>query len=131
VAPAGRDPVEGPPPLQAICHNITMAQFGEQLPHIAPPYLDRPVADSTGLEGTWDFTLTFSLVPPGQGAAGGGRKGGGPPPAPRESGMAADPSGVMSLFEAMDKQLGIKMEMVKRSLPVMVIDHVEQKPADN
>jgi uncharacterized protein (TIGR03435 family) len=44
---------------------------------------------------------------------------------------AADPSGGLSLFDAVSKQLGLKLEMQKRPMPVLVIDHVEQKPADN
>jgi uncharacterized protein (TIGR03435 family) len=30
-----------------------------------------------------------------------------------------------------EKQLGLKLEMQKRSMPVIVIDHLEQKPTDN
>ena len=38
-----------------------------------------------------------------------------------------DPSG-MNLFEAMEKQLGLKLEQTKRPGKVMVIDHLEEKP---
>jgi uncharacterized protein (TIGR03435 family) len=31
----------------------------------------------------------------------------------------------------MEKQLGLKLESHKRSYPVFVIDHMEEKPADN
>jgi uncharacterized protein (TIGR03435 family) len=31
----------------------------------------------------------------------------------------------------MMKQLGLKLEMQKRSVPMLVIDHVEPKPTDN
>ena len=34
-------------------------------------------------------------------------------------------------MDALNKQLGLKLEMQKRPLPVLVIDHVEEKPADN
>jgi uncharacterized protein (TIGR03435 family) len=30
-----------------------------------------------------------------------------------------------------NKQLGLKLEMRKRAMPVLVIDHVEEKPTDN
>jgi len=59
-------------------------------------------------------------------AAGGGR--GGPDGA--ES-AASDPTGALSLFEAVEKQLGLKLEKTKRSVPVIVIDHLEQKPTEN
>jgi uncharacterized protein (TIGR03435 family) len=29
------------------------------------------------------------------------------------------------------KQLGLKLEKTKRPVPVLVIDHVEEKPTDN
>jgi|HubBroStandDraft_1064217.scaffolds.fasta_scaffold1510319_1 hypothetical protein len=39
----------------------------------------------------------------------------------------SEPSGKLSLFDAMVKQLGLKLEMPKRPLAVVVIDHVERK----
>jgi uncharacterized protein (TIGR03435 family) len=35
------------------------------------------------------------------------------------------------LFDAVEKQLGLKLEVRKRTLPVFVIDHIEEKPTDN
>jgi uncharacterized protein (TIGR03435 family) len=43
----------------------------------------------------------------------------------------SDPNGALSLFEAINKQLGLKLEMQKRPNPVLVIDHIEEKPTDN
>jgi uncharacterized protein (TIGR03435 family) len=108
------------------CQNVTMAQFAELLPTIAPGYLHTQVLDSTGLEGGWDFTFSFSPAGMLQLNQGRGEEGGG--------GAVPDasvPSGALSLFDAMNKQLGLKLEMQKRPTPVLVIDHVEQKPADN
>ena len=89
-----------------------------------------------GSRVAWDFSLTFNIVPPGGG--GGGRnsaqtKGGPAPPngVRGADGVASDPSGGVSLFEAVDKQLGLKLEVHKRAEPVFVIDHVEEKPTDN
>jgi uncharacterized protein (TIGR03435 family) len=45
--------------------------------------------------------------------------------------MAADPAGSISLFGAVEKQLGLKLQPHKRPMPVVVIDHIEQKPTDN
>jgi len=116
------------------CQNITMAQFAEQLQMIAGTYLPYPVADATGLEGAWDFTLSFSPINPQQlsglmasarGAAAAGAAGPGPV-------TASDPiGGGSSLFDAVEKQLGLKLEVRKRTLPVFVIDHIEEKPTDN
>jgi len=47
------------------------------------------------------------------------------PPAP------SDPNGAVSLFDAINKQLGLKLEAQKRPVPVLVIDHIEEKPKDN
>ena len=130
-APGPPDLNGGPPAMLAVCRNISMAQFAQELPSLAFIYLDRPLVDATALDGSWDFSFTFSIAPPNQ-AGGGGRKGGGgapPPPSARDG--AADPSGVMSLFDAVEKQLGLRLEMQKRVFPVFVIDHIEQKPAGN
>jgi uncharacterized protein (TIGR03435 family) len=124
------DPEQGPPPLVATCQNITMAQFAERLSTIAPNYVRYPALDGSGIEGAWDFTLSFRPVDPNQLAGGGGRnggiKGGGP-----AVGVLSDPSGAVSLFDAMEKQLGLKLELHKRPEPVFVIDHIEEKPTDN
>jgi uncharacterized protein (TIGR03435 family) len=45
--------------------------------------------------------------------------------------VASDPSGGLSLSDALAKQLGLKLESRKRPKPVLVIDHIEQKPTDN
>jgi uncharacterized protein (TIGR03435 family) len=45
--------------------------------------------------------------------------------------MVADLAGSISLFEAIEKQLGLKLVVHKRPMPVLVIDHVEQMPTDN
>lgn len=118
-----KDPGDGPPPGVVTCQNVTMAQFAERLQAVAPTYLRYPVLDGTGIQGAWDFTLTFSLVDPNRVAGGGGGRGG---PAP-----GADPIGGISLFEAMEKQLGLKLEKHQRPEPVFVIDHIEEMPMDN
>ncbi len=45
--------------------------------------------------------------------------------------VATDPVGGYTLFEAIEKQLGLKLETQKRMLPVIVIDHLEQKHTEN
>jgi rhamnosyltransferase subunit B len=39
---------------------MTTAQIGEELQRIASGYIYNAVLDSTGLKGSWDFTLSFS-----------------------------------------------------------------------
>ncbi len=107
--------------------NMTMAQFAVQLQNIAPGYIKSPVLDSTGLEGSYTFTLSFS--PAGAANPGGGR--GGPAQPAAAPGEASDPSGAITLFEAIDKQIGLKLQQQKRPVHVLVIDHVERKPVEN
>jgi uncharacterized protein (TIGR03435 family) len=133
--PDGKDPRKANPAVGRLvtCRNMTMAEFAALLPGIASGYLRTQVQDATGLEGAWDFTLSFSGagIVNGAGGRGGdpGAMAGGPPGSAPAA--AADPSGGLSLFDAVSKQLGLKLEMQKRPMPVLVIDHVEQKPADN
>ena len=81
--------------------------------------------DKTGLTGAYDFTLSFSAI--------GILKNGlpGPGQAPAQSGGVSDPNGALSLPDAVSKQLGLKLELEKRPAPVLVIDHLEQKPTEN
>lgn len=99
------------------CENITMAQFAANLPLYAIGGLGvTNVVDATRLEGAWDFMVTFS----GSNAN---------PFAGGASIQDNNPSG-MTLFEAMEKQLGLKLEQTKRPGRVMVIDHLEEKPKE-
>jgi uncharacterized protein (TIGR03435 family) len=118
------------PPLpsrQVTCQNITMAQFADLLQFIGTnTYIRYPVLNGTALDGTWDFTLTFSTVSPTQVAGARGAPGG-----PGAEPGASDPVAGTTFFEALEKQLGLKLEAQKRSYPVFVIDHMEEKPSEN
>jgi uncharacterized protein (TIGR03435 family) len=106
------------------CRGTTMAQLAVKLRQmIGSEEINHPVVDATGLEGTWDFDFTWS--PPSV-----GRTSGGPASADGVA-AASDPAGAPSLMEALDKQLGLKLELQKRSMSVLVVDHVDEKPADN
>jgi uncharacterized protein (TIGR03435 family) len=131
-APASKDPRDARPVLSRLvtCQNITLAQFADRLQGLAPGYIRAPVVDATGIEGAWDLTVNFSPIGVLQG---GGAGRGGDPGAGASAGgalAAADPSGALSLLDALEKQLGLKLEMQKRQLPVLVIDHIEEKPTD-
>jgi uncharacterized protein (TIGR03435 family) len=111
------------------CQNITMAQFADRLQGAASE-LTWPVLDATGIEGGWDFSLTFSSIPRaattpfGRGGEMAAQSAGSVP-------TAADPVGDFTIFEALNKQLGLRLEAQKRPMPVIVIDHIEQKPTEN
>jgi uncharacterized protein (TIGR03435 family) len=100
-----------------VCQNVTMSGFAGRVRDLATDYIDHPVVNSSGLEGGWNFTLSFS---------------------PRRSAQtdtkagsdAVDPDGRLTVFEALDK-LGLKLEPRKMPMPVLVIDRMEQKPTEN
>ena len=89
-----------------------------------PLYTDRRVVDRTGLTGGFDVALYFDAR---QIAAGVGPFGG-LPPAPQ----AAEPAApdVVSIFTALEEQLGLKLERQTGPAEVLVIDHVEQPTAN-
>jgi uncharacterized protein (TIGR03435 family) len=126
-APAG-----SPPGSRLLtCQNVTMAQFADRLQNLTRD-LSWPVQDATGLEGGWDISLTFTqgpmmAMPVRVAGPDGGMPGGGGVAMP----AAPDPTGGYTIFAAIEKQLGLKLEQQKRNLPVFVIDHIEQKPIEN
>jgi uncharacterized protein (TIGR03435 family) len=112
--------------------NMTMAQFADDLQRMANGYIRLPVEDKTGLDGAYDFAFAFTpiglLNGPGRGR---GDAPAAAPGAPGGGADASDPTGGVSLYDAVSKQLGLKLEMRKRPMPVLVIDHIEEKPTDN
>ena len=104
------------------CQNTTMAQLTERLPEVATSYIDHPVVDLTGLSGVYDFEIRWTpknRVQQGRAATAGDN-------AP----AASDPSG-LTLYEAVDRQLGLKLATRKHALPVLVIDHIDRTAAEN
>jgi uncharacterized protein (TIGR03435 family) len=120
----GKDPRVASPWLARLvsCQNMTMAQFAEQISFWAGGYVNTPAVDATGIDGEFDFTLSFSPSGLLQSAA---------QPAAGASATASDPNGMLSFSDALGKQLGLKLDTEKRPMPVLVIDHVEEKPTDN
>jgi uncharacterized protein (TIGR03435 family) len=119
----GKDPRIANPILSRLltCQNMTMAQFAEQLPNLAGGYAHTTVLDSSGLTDAYDFTLSFSAIGILQNGL----------PGQQGAPNASDPSGGISLPDAVSKQLGLKLDLQKRPMQVLVIDHVEEKPTDN
>jgi uncharacterized protein (TIGR03435 family) len=109
--------------LSISCKNMTMARFASQLRHLVPS-INLPVFDETGLEGGWDFTLSYTrpaFLLMGRGTVG----------EPSSGLEASTPDGALSFFEALEKQLGLKLEERKRTMSVIVVDHLEEKPTEN
>jgi uncharacterized protein (TIGR03435 family) len=113
------------------CHNTTMAQFADKLPNVggAAGYLtEHPMVDLTGLKGSYDFDITWSPPARFRGRGGQGDSGGLPIGG---AVIASAPIEGLTIFEAIEKQLGLKLSVEKHSMPVVVIDHVDRTPSDN
>ena len=86
----------------------TMAIFATALGAL---YVDRPVVDKTGLKGLYDIRLQWT---PDNGL----------------SATAPTTATGPTIFNALEEQLGLKLESSRGPLPVLIIDSV-QKPAEN
>ena len=105
-----------PEGLMLMVANGTLADFTGFLQTIV---LDRPVVNQTGLTAKFDFSFTFT---PND-----SQFNGHPPPLPAHT-DATEPS--PDLFQALQQQLGLKLDAEKTPVDVIAIDHVE-KPSAN
>ncbi|WP_263355902.1 TIGR03435 family protein [Acidicapsa ligni] len=96
--------------------NATMADFCGVM---QTAVLDRPVVDQTGLAGRYDFNLKWT---PDESQFGGlGIKV--PPPSDK-------PDAPPNLYQAIQEQMGLKLDPVKAPADVLIIDKIE-KPSAN
>jgi uncharacterized protein (TIGR03435 family) len=72
--------------------------------------IQAPVVDHTGIDGKFDFHLDVET----------------PPQSPSDPGDNAE-----NISDAMQHQLGLKLNRVKIPLEVLVIDHANREPAAN
>lgn len=100
-------PTYGYAPGQLSVRNATMTDFATYLQRFVT---DRPVFDSTGVAGKYDLNLRWT---PDDSQTEGSRQG--------DERNASFPG----LYTAIQEQLGLKLQEAKRSVPVLVIDHVE------
>jgi uncharacterized protein (TIGR03435 family) len=133
--PDGKDPRMADPILNRLvtCQNMTVAQLGVQLQSIADGYIYSSVFDKTGIKGGYNFTLSFSSANNMPGFGGGSPPAGNSPANSSGSAgpLAPDPNGAVSLFDAVRRQLGLKLEKVQRPVPVLVIDSIQESPTPN
>jgi uncharacterized protein (TIGR03435 family) len=110
--PAPGSPIKLPV-IVYTCKNTTMASFAGgmlSIPGAGQYFNNRLVVDQTGLKGGWDFTLRFTpKVPPSI-------------PTTGEN---------IPIFDALEKQLGLKLESVTVPMPVIVVDRVNRTPTPN
>jgi bla regulator protein blaR1 len=89
------------------CHYMSMAEFAHELPGPGSRYLDKRIVDQTNLSGLWDFKLEWTKM------------------------TELESYGGLTLFAALESQLGLHLEEKKAAAPVLVIDSVEKTPRDN
>jgi uncharacterized protein (TIGR03435 family) len=107
-------PIRGRPPRVVVGKRVSMQLFCWQL----GVFLEgdkRPVIDKTGLAGYYDFTLSYR------------------PPLPSDPDVEDLPpemAKLPSLFDALKRQLGLRLEAQKGPVEYFVVEHVE-KPTGN
>lgn len=107
------------------CKNTSMDELAQDVQNWAGAYIDHPVVDATGLQGGWDFVLAWTpkaLLQPAPTAT--------PNPSAGAMAEASTPNGGISVFDAIASELGLKLVKQQRSIPVIVVDHVDEKPID-
>jgi uncharacterized protein (TIGR03435 family) len=119
--PNATKPFAGITGPMTVCKNTTMAQLAQTLQQRAGAYMDHPVVDATGLTGGWDFVMGWTprqiLEAPQK-----------PDVGASAAGVPGDPNGGISVFDAMEKELGLKLVKQKKTIQVIVVDHVDEKP---
>ena len=91
------------------CHNLTGAAIAENLRTMVTDYVDHDAVDATKLEGSFDFELEWT---------------------PRAA-LAAKGADGISLFDALEKQLGLKLELRNIPMPALAVERVNRKPTPN
>ena len=97
------------PYQQVSCKNLTTAQIAENLRQMAGGYLDKPVIDEAKLDGSFDFDIKWTA---------------------RAQLAAAGADGI-SIYDAVEKQLGLKLEQKQMAMAVIVVDSANPKPTAN
>lgn len=97
--------------------NATMGTIASIFPFLgkAGVVMDRPVVDRTGLAGTFDFAIEFTPQIEG--------------PSPSNADVKPDATGP-TFLEALQDQLGLKLESTTGPVDVFVVDHIEE-PSPN
>ena len=106
-----------PDAIGAHAHAEARAQGLTQLVVMLGNQLGRPVLDTTGLTGLYDFSLDFALPPL--------------PGAPAGQGDTAAGEPMPNLTDAVQRELGLRLVSAKAQLEVIVIDKIDKVPTEN
>jgi uncharacterized protein (TIGR03435 family) len=118
----GRDPRLANPMASRLvtCRNMTLAQFANELNGVLSGFPQ--IVDETGINGRYDLTINFT--PPSAIRQPALHPGGGDTVVP-------EPNGSISIFDAVSKQLGLKLQPRKVKAAVLAVDHVNEMPTAN
>ena len=107
--PPQNPPLVHPPISSSSAKNITMAALADTLHNFAGGYLDQPVVDQTNLAGNWNLTLKWTA----------------------RNQLEKQGADGISIFAAVDKQLGLKLELKTAPRPVFQVVSVDETPTPN
>jgi uncharacterized protein (TIGR03435 family) len=108
--------------LHVSCQHATAGDIASLVMKSAQDYLHGgQVMDSTGLNGAWEFSLDWTSARVYDAAA---SKSDGTNNAPSET-------SAISFFQALEDQLGLRLESKKIPAPILVIDRVDRVPTEN
>jgi len=111
---------------------VAMPQFAEMISR----FVDKPVADETGLKGNYQIALDLSMADLMRVAQKAGMAipavGAGAPAAAAAgvADAASDPGAGGTVFTAV-QALGLKLEPKKEAVDTYIVDHVEKTPSEN
>ncbi len=95
--------------LAAVCTRVTSRDIAQQVQALAPAYFrDGPIVDLSGLKGIYDFKLEWITL--------GEANTGAPGP---------------TMIDAVQNQLGLKLEKRKQAVEILVIDKLDRTPTEN
>jgi uncharacterized protein (TIGR03435 family) len=99
-----------PPNITATCRNMRMTRFAEMLPQAVATYMTGTITDATGLTGPWDFELTFTQ---------------------NRAQLAELGAQGISIFDALEKQAGLKLEQKTITVDGFMVSSVNRTPTPN
>jgi uncharacterized protein (TIGR03435 family) len=106
----------GGPNGAVVAYTVGRAQAMSTFAGVLEVQLGHPVVDKTGLTGKYDFTIEFT--PPIT-----------PPRSSDRNALPVDPG--LSLPDAVQQQLGLRLVKGKTMRPYLVIDSIEKIPSEN
>ena len=121
IPPSGNGPWIGVAPVGKMVmrgHNETAAEMARA---IGMRTLDGPLTDATGLADKYDYTIFWSM------SATSAALRATPAVEPDSPSIPDGPS----IFDAVQEQLGLKIEKRKGPVQILVVDHVDKQPTEN